>query len=116
MPADAAESSSSGRPARSPPSLVSYSVKGFGRRTEEWGYYTPKSKPVVVILPRSPDRFEELAEDLPSPADEPEAEVPPEEHPDEKEPKDPPQEDREKKEREKRGGDCEVASRRNGAA
>ena len=44
-----------------PGHLVSYSARGFGRRTVEWGYYTPEGEPMVIV-PASPDRSEEHEE------------------------------------------------------
>ena len=101
MQTDAAESSGSGSSPLFPPSLVSYSVRGSGRRTVELGWYTPEGE-TVVIVPRSPDQSEESAEGLAETADEPEVEIPPGEPPNEKEPKDPSKEDREKMEKKKK--------------
>ena len=70
IPTTAAEPSSFGRLGNLPAHLVSYSVRGFGRRTVEWGYYTPAGGPMVIV-PSSTDQSEDLT-------GEPEEEVPPE--------------------------------------
>ena len=87
-----------------PGHLVSYSVRGFGRRTVEWGYYTPEGEPMVIV-PSSPDRSEELEERTGDPAgstEEPEEEVPPEDPSEKEQPEDRSDKDREKKEKKKK--------------
>ena len=87
-----------------PGHLVSYSVRGFGRRTVEWGYYTPEGEPMVIV-PASPDRSEEHEEWTGDPAgstEEPEEEVPPEVPSEKEQSEDRSDKDREKKEKKKK--------------